>query len=170
MRLIGIPASAVQRAKAKADEMGLLNNSITSGHGSVAGFVGEEVARFVMGGTERNTLDYDLILDDGSRVEVKTKRTKAKPQPHYDCSVAAYNTRQDCDLYAFVRVHSDLKIAWFLGVYPKDAYYRDARFLREGEVDQANNFTVKADCYNLSIDKLYTFSACCQRRDARHKI
>ena len=64
MRLIGIPASAVQRAKAKADEMGLLNNSITSGRGNVAGFVGEEVARFVMGGTEKNTFDYDLILDE----------------------------------------------------------------------------------------------------------
>jgi hypothetical protein len=39
-------------------------------------------------------------------------------------------------------------------VYKKDDYYRDAVALKKGEIDPTNNFTVKADCYNVKISAL----------------
>ena len=55
----------------KATEMGLLHNSILRGGGSVAGFLGEQIAIKAMGGKWDNSFDYDIILDDGRKVEVK---------------------------------------------------------------------------------------------------
>lgn len=142
--------SAIQ----KAEELPTLKNSITSGEGNLVGFLGEEVAKSVLGGTLSNTYDYDLILGSGKTVDVKTKKTGFEPKPHYECSVAEYNTKQKCDYYAFVRVDDQRDRAWFLGVYEKDAYYRDAKLLKKGDVDPSNNFVVKANCYNLPIHKL----------------
>lgn len=141
-------------AREKAVEMGQLNNSITRGQGNLAGFVGEEIALHVMGGVAANTYDYDLVLADGTKVDAKTKRTSVEPKPHYDCSVAKLNTKQDCDVYAFIRVHNDLHVGWFLGWLTKDEYYAKARYLKKGDVDPANNFKVKSDCYNVSIEEL----------------
>jgi len=154
MQQIAIPLSMLEKARLKAQEMGRLHNSITRGQGNIAGFIGEEVARSVLGGDENNTYDYDLITESGMRVDVKTKRTGFEPKDHYECSVAAFNTKQDCDMYAFVRVHNDLHTAWFLGVYPKKDYFNDAVFLKKGDVDPSNNFKVKADCYNMAIKDL----------------
>ena len=154
MKEITVSKDMVNKARAKATEMGRLNNSITGGQGSVAGFLGEEVARLIMGGSEENTYDYDLKLDNGYTVDVKTKRTTVPPKRYYECSVAELNTKQKCDYYAFVRVYKDLHTAWFLGVYPKSAYYKDATYLKKGDVDPSNNFTVKSNCYNLPISAL----------------
>ena len=154
MQEINVTPEMLMNAMNKSKEMGQLNNSITRGQGNIAGFIGEEVARYVLKGAENNTYDYDLITDKGLRVDVKTKRTSVKPRDYYECSVAALNTKQDCDYYAFVRVHNDMHTAWFLGVYPKESYYQDATFLKKGDVDPSNNFTVKSDCYNLPISSL----------------
>jgi len=159
MKEILITPSMLAKANQKSIEMGSLTNSITDGQGNIAGFIGEEVARQILGGIEKNTYDYDIILDSGIRVDVKTKRTTVKPKEHYECSVAAFNTKQSCDYYAFVRVHNDMQVAWFLGVYPKDSYYKDAKFLRKGDIDPSNNFVVKADCYNLPISSLKEFTS-----------
>ena len=97
----------------KATEMGLLHNSILRGGGSVAGFLGEQIASEAMGGKWNNSFDYDIILDDGRKVEVKTKQTSATPLPHYSCSISNYNTRQKCDIYAFTRVLKDFSKGWF---------------------------------------------------------
>jgi hypothetical protein len=103
----------------KAKEMGRLHNSITKGEGNLSGFIGEAVAQSVLGGELKNTYQYDLVLPSGKTVDVKTKRTTVKPKDYYDCSVAAFNTKQQCDYYCFVRVKEDLSVAWYLGVYDK---------------------------------------------------
>ena len=140
-------------AREKATEMGQLNNSILKGQGSLAGFVGEQVVMKILGGKWENTYDYDINVDN-VRVEVKTKQTTIQPLPHYECSVAAFNIKQNCDAYAFVRVLKDFSIGWFLGVMKKDEFFQKAKKLKKGEVDPSNNFTVRADCYNLRIDEL----------------
>mgnify|MGYP000047004635 FL=1 len=154
MKQITVSQGMIDAAQKKANDMGLLNNSITGGQGSVAGFLGEDCARLILGGTEDNTYDYDIKLKDGRTVEVKTKRTTVPPKRYYECSVAELNTKQKCDYYAFVRVHNDLHTAWFLGVYPKSKYYNDAKYLRKGDIDTSNNFTVKSNCYNMPISAL----------------
>jgi hypothetical protein len=142
-------------ARRKSVEMGQLHNSITRGAGNLAGFIGEEIAAHVLGAMAENTYDYDLVLPDGSKVDVKTKRTSVMPKEHYECSVAALNTKQDCDYYAFVRVLNDLSVGWFLGVYPKEKYYQDANLLEKGDKDPSNGYVVKTSCYNLPISSLH---------------
>ena len=141
------------KAREKAVEMGQLHNSILRGRGNMSGFIGEQVALSILGGEWENTYDYDMKVDN-VRVDVKTKQTSVKPKPYYECSIAKFNTKQDCDAYAFVRVLNDFSVAWFLGVLTKKDYFDKATFLQKGDVDPSNNYTVKADCYNVRIDDL----------------
>jgi len=141
-------------ARDKAVAMGKLHNSIIGGAGNIAGFIGEAIAQQVMGGELTNTYDYDLVLPNGVTVDVKTKQTSVKPLPEYDCSIAALNTKQDCQYYCFVRVKNDFSVGWYLGVYNKQQYMQDAVFMEKGTIDPSNGYVVKSNCYNLKISKL----------------
>lgn len=141
-------------AHQKEIEMGLLNNSITKGKGSFAGFLGEQVVLSLLQGEWDNSYDHDITLKDGTRIDVKTKRTSVAPLPHYDCSVAKLNTKQKCDRYDFVRVRNDSSVGWYLGYLPKEEYFLKAKFLKKGSQDGSNGFTVRSDCYNVSISEL----------------
>ena len=141
-------------ARDKAAEMGKLRNSITSGAGNIAGFIGEAIAQQVLGGKLDNTYDYDLVLEDGTKIDVKTKQTSVKPLDSYDCSIANLNTKQQCDYYAFVRIKNDFTVGWYLGVYEKQQYMLDAVFMKRGTIDPSNGYVVKSDCYNLKINQL----------------
>lgn len=154
---IEITEEMKKRAWRKAREMGKLKNSITDGDGNIAGFLGEEVANQVIMGQITNTYDYDIIEDSGVKWDVKTKRCTSAPKDYYECSVAAFNTKQQCNNYAFVRienVNGKWGRAWFLGAYNKNDYFDDATLLKKGQIDPSNNFKVKADCYNIAISKL----------------
>lgn len=146
-------------ARQKAEEMGKLKNSITEGEGNVPGFLGEFIAAEYLGAEVSNTYEYDILAEE-KRIDVKTKRCTSKPKDFYECSIAAFNTRQECDIYLFTRIlwHKDKpkvwKKGWLLGWLPKEEYFEKATFLKKGQVDPSNNFTVKADCYNLKISCL----------------
>ena len=60
----------------------------------------------------------------------------------------------NCDMYAFVRVKNDLTVGWFLGVKTSKDYFEKARFLKKGDKDGDNGFTVRGDCYNMKISEL----------------
>jgi hypothetical protein len=151
---LSITGDMLVTARDKAADMGRLHNSITRGQGNIAGFIGEDIAQQVMGGVLANTFDYDLILDNGKTVDVKTKQTSVKPLETYDCSIAGLNTTQECNYYAFVRVKNDFTVGWFLGVYDKQQYMIDSIFMKKGTIDSSNGYTVKSDCYNLKINQL----------------
>lgn len=141
-----------------SERLGVLKGSITKGKGNVFGFLGEQIALAVLGGELVNTFDYDLIVSTPSaeklRIDVKTKRTSVKPLPHYECSVADITRKQDCDYFAFARVLDDQTKGWFLGVKNRNAYFDEATYLQRGDKDPSNNFTVKANCYNMAISAL----------------
>lgn len=144
----------VLKARDKSRKMGSLNKSILRGGGNLAGFIGEFVAQVVMGGKIENTFQYDLVLENGEKVDVKTKQTGFEPKPDYDCSVSSESNVQDCDKYAFVRVKNDLTTAWFLGSITKKDFFKKAKHFKKGEIDPSNNYAVKADCWNLKIKDL----------------
>ena len=154
MIALDITDDMVVEARHKMLEMGLLHQSILNGGGTLAGFIGEQVALKVMGGKWLNTYDYDIMLGNGKVVDVKTKQTSVAPMPHYECSVTAKNTMQKCDMYAFVRVKKDLSTAWFLGSKDKTEYFDNAVFKKKGDKDDDNNFVVRSDCYNMAITEL----------------
>tara|TARA_R100000781_G_scaffold73728_1_gene46004 strand:- start:108 stop:593 length:486 start_codon:yes stop_codon:yes gene_type:complete len=141
------------RAREKASKMGILQGSITGGSRNVVGAIGEIIVADSIKAKETNTYDYDLVKD-GLRIDVKTKRCSTTPMPDYDCSVALHGSKQDCDAYVFVRILINLSTAWILGGISKADFYNKATLYRKGQVDPANGFVFKADCYNLSIGKL----------------
>jgi len=150
---IQINSDYMSRAREKASSVGILQGSITGGTSNVVGAIGEVIVADIIGATEANTFNYDLVKD-GNRIDVKTKRCNTKPQSNYDCSVASHGTKQDCDSYVFVRILTDLSKAWILGSITKQEYYAKATRYKKGQVDPSNGFTFKTDCYNLPISKL----------------
>jgi hypothetical protein len=153
---VKITQEMLKSACEKAFDMGKIKNSITNGEGNIAGFLGEEVVKQLLDCEIKNTKDYDLFCN-GLKYDVKTKRCKSEPKPFYECSIAAYNTKQRCDRYIFVRIlfHSDIPVkAWVLGWMNKKEYFKKAHKLNKGDVDESNGFVVKADCYNLPIEDL----------------
>lgn len=143
-------------ARKKAKDLGTLNRSFMGGQGNLVGFVGEEIALKVLGGTFSNiekNIDFDITLENGKTVDVKTKRTTVEPKPSYDCSISTYY-KQKCDYYAFVRVLSDYSHGWFLGLYDSKKYYEDCTFFKKGSKDPSNNFTFRSDAYNMKISEL----------------
>ena len=151
---VSVTASMLLGARTKAVEMGTLRNSIRSGAGNLIGFIGESIVQHVLGGRLANTYDYDLVLPDGTTVDVKSKATSVEPQPHYECSVAALNTKQKCDHYAFTRVKNDMSVGWYLGMIRKQDFYDKAKLFKKGEKIDSNKYVVRSDCYNLSISEL----------------
>jgi len=150
---VKITPSIINRAKKKAATVGNLQGSITGSLSHVVGAIGEIIVADIIGANESNTYDYDLVRD-GERIDVKTKRCNTRPFPHYDCSVAAHGTNQNCDSYVFVRILTDTSRAWILGSIPKPDFYTRATKYKRGDVDPANGFIFKADCYNLPISEL----------------
>jgi len=163
--MIEIEISQEMKNKAwrKAREMGVIRNSILGGGGNIAGFLGEEVANELIGGEINNTYDFDICYSNKSATttyDVKTKRCTSAPKPFYECSIAAYNTKQKCDRYAFVRiewVNRQWKRAWVLGWLSHSEYFDKATALKQGDIDPSNGYVVKADCYNVKISDLRKF-------------
>lgn len=144
----------VNEARQAAADIGRLKNSIEKGGGNLAGCIGEILVRETLGYKKDSTYDYDLRDSEGKTIDVKTKRTTVMPKPYYDCSVAAFNTKQKCDKYIFVRVLNDLTKGWILGEMKKEEYFENARYMPKGKIDPANGFRVRATCYNVAIQDL----------------
>jgi len=90
--------------KDRAKTLPLLNNSIRKGEGVVVAYIGEEVVKRVLGGEIEDTYDYDVVYGNNIKVDVKTKERTVPPKEHYNCTVADFNTKQECNEYAFVSV------------------------------------------------------------------
>jgi len=142
----------------KAQEIGVLHNSIEKGEGNLIGCIGEFVVAQALDADVDNTFDYDLVKD-GKTVDVKTKKSGPKPKGNYEASVADFNTAQKCDYYFFVRVTPRMHKAYVLGFYPKTAFYADSKFHTKGEYDFSNNFKFHADCHNIRHDLLLGWDA-----------
>ena len=151
---VAVTRRMAQDAQRMADEMGALRNSIREGKGNVYGFLGELLFIDLTGAYHNNTYDWDVELADGSTVDVKTKCVTSEPKAHYDCSVAAIGTQQNCDYYAFVRVHKDMTVGWYLGAMTKQEFLTSARFLQAGVPDGDNGWSPTIDCYNVTISDL----------------
>ena len=146
----------VDKAKEKAEEMGVLKHSFMKGTGNVVGFLGEIVVANYLKAEIKNTYDYDLIKNQ-IKIDVKSKRCTSVPKLNYDCSVAAYNTKQKCDYYVFTRILDSLDTAWICGIIKKDDFFKKSTFYRKGYTDTSNMMTFKEDTYNLRICDLIDF-------------
>lgn len=150
---VAITEDMVSSAKERAEKPTVIRSSIPGG-GLLEGFLGEEVANTVLQGAIINTYDYDIVLDAGETVDVKTKRVTSTPLASYSCSVMSMGFNQKCDYYAFVRILKNLKAAWYLGSIKRDDFFNRATFHKQGEYDPTNDYTFRANCYNIPIESL----------------
>lgn len=146
----------IQQARTLADEMGHIRNSILSGRGNLAGFIGEVGVSEALKVTPSNTFDYDLLLPDGRSVDVKTKQTTVPPLMSYDASVAATSDHQKCDLFVFTRLlrEADSLTLYIMGWIPRPDFYLSSTPLKAGWVDPSNGWSVSVDCRNLAYEKM----------------
>lgn len=145
--------------KAKSKKLRKLKNSIRKGNGVILGLLGEEAANKIIGGEVIQDYNYDIMHMDVT-YEIKTKQCSSEPIDSYDCTVSAYNTKQKCDNYVFVRVENKGRIwgrAWVLGWISKEEFFEKAVFLKRGEKSGKNGFYARSDCYNIPISKLNRF-------------
>ena len=168
MKLFSYGVPLLSAAVTRAERMGALRNSITSGQGNLVGFIGEEVFRTIKGGEyspeDGTHYQWDIVTRNGKTVDVKTKSCTGEPEGHYNATVADFNTEQACDIYAFMRVEVGKESgiptgrAWYMGAILKDDFYARSHFWRKGEVDPTSDFgwRFKADCHNLRYDKLWS--------------
>jgi|TARA_R110000824_G_scaffold17005_4_gene69714 hypothetical protein len=170
---LNVTKEMIDSARAKANALGSINNSILKGAGNVAGYLGEEVvasyvkAEVVSNNRGLEKYNHDLLLSGGCRIEVKTKRRTVSPRGYYDVSVARTSKHQQPDTYAFVSLefervtHSHPKKyyglinAWLCGFMPANEYWKRAKLWKSGQIDKTNNFKTHVDMYNLAIEDLY---------------
>jgi hypothetical protein len=153
MILVEIKPEWVEEAKRKSEELGVLRHSFMKGDGNLVGFLGEIMSAKKLKADIKNTYDYDLIKK-GKTIDVKSKRCTSQPKPHYECSVAAYNTKQKCDFYLFTRILNTLDIGWICGIIKKEEFFKWAKLYKKGDIDQRNGLVFKEDTYNLEIANL----------------
>jgi hypothetical protein len=152
-----VSSQAAERARKESLDKDL-NNSIRGKENGYVARLGEMAVAKATGGIIKNTYDYDIILENGIKIDVKTKERTVDPKPHYEVSVADFNTTQKCDAYYFVSVNTKSlpQIVSIVGWISKDDFYKKAKFWREGEIDynSENKFRFRADCYNIQIKDL----------------
>tara|TARA_R110000868_G_scaffold282190_1_gene542406 strand:+ start:224 stop:709 length:486 start_codon:yes stop_codon:yes gene_type:complete len=159
MKIIKISKEQIERAK-KLYPFKELKGSITKGKSNIYGALGEVIIYDINKKNGLNvdfnsTYDYDLIIEN-YKVDVKTKRTTVIPKPNYLCSISAFNTRQKCDFYFFLRINENLKECYLLGYKKKTDFFNHAIFNKKGSLD-VNGWVFKDDCYNLKIEMLNEF-------------
>lgn len=142
-------------------------NSIREGGGTLVGCIGEVILCNVLSGIPVDPNDpynYDISVG-GETFEVKTKECTSTPRPHYFATVAAYNTKQECDYYAFMRVlkrkGGNYEKAWVMGYIPRKEFYDIAVLYKDGDIDPTSPpgyaFDFKADCFNTEYSNLKQF-------------
>jgi hypothetical protein len=141
-------------SRKKGAELGHIRNSITQGGGNLAGFIGEYVSQSVYGGELDNTYTYDLLLSDGRRMDVKTKRTSVEPKMDYKCTVSASQIDYDCDGYIFTRVLNSYSTCWVLGHISKADFLDKSTFHEKGTKDKGTRYTYRVDSYDVPISVL----------------
>lgn len=158
MTKIDITKDHIAEAK-KLYEFGILNNSITEGEGNKAGALGEVVARNFLNAKQKNTFDYDIVLNN-KKIDVKTKRYEPQFTPNlgWNLNIPDFNIDQKCDYYLFIGMSGNYKVAYFYGYIEKENFYKIAKFHKKGELDPTSSFPFHftADCYNILIQELKT--------------
>lgn len=152
---IVISNDLLAKARDKSLEIGELKGSFTKGRGQLYGLVGQELVKQRIGGTGGDTYDYDFLLPNGLRVEVKTKKVGSLPLGHYWCSVPDTSLHQRTDIYVFTRVRDDFSEGWIIGWMTRDEFLLQARHFNKGDKDPlGGKWPFPVACLNVIADSL----------------
>ena len=67
-------------AEKQAKEMGNIAHSITKGQGNIAGFLAELAVAKYYGASQKNTYNYDLVMPNGTTIDVNGMGAKTLQQ------------------------------------------------------------------------------------------
>lgn len=141
--------------------MGTISGSLTKGAGNVIGMVGEILVHKLVGGERVGHLhfDYDILLDNKLRIDVKTILNNFAPQPHYVARVYGSESRKDylatkCDVYFFARCNSTIKRAWIVGWMWADEFIERATFMPKNHVNPDDGRQTYHDEFSVPISSL----------------
>ena len=144
----------LDRATRRAKDMGNLKGSVEKGKGNIYGFLAEEVVSSYLNVPILDDYQYDMIYKD-VKIDVKAQASEFRPLPHYEVTVYDWNTRQECDIYVFVRVDRyKFDKAWIVGWEGKEKYFDRATLYRKGDIDPSNNYRYKDNKWNVEISTL----------------
>tara|TARA_B100000925_G_scaffold290542_1_gene276008 strand:+ start:431 stop:1297 length:867 start_codon:yes stop_codon:yes gene_type:complete len=170
---------AVERAKQHPDRS-RDPSSITRGYGLITGCLGEIIIEdYLLEIAEadndekkdiKSKLQFDIRLNNGTKLEVKSKGQSVNSCPNfYDCSVSAFNSKQQTDHYVFVRIqgrklrksygfdHSQSSKAWICGLIEKEEMINPKRLLKRGTIIENSSYfkyKAKSNCYQIKISEL----------------
>jgi len=144
----------LKEAKRLATEMGAIKNSVMSGQRNFVGFVGEVVVRDLLKCQHKSNKDYDMVLEDGRTVDVKTFSSRMAPQPSFDCNIMKSSTHQKCDMYIFSGYNKDQNKLYVCGYVPREEYYSKAVFRKKGAKDPKNGIIYRSDSYSIPVGYL----------------
>jgi len=115
--------------------------------------------------TADKTTQYDIMLLNTSRVDIKTKERQVMPRSEFDCSIPLYNhEHQNPDYYFFVSLlrdkHSDpddirrFTHAYLLGAVNQSQLNRFGRVIPANTLDEENGMENWTGMINIPIDLL----------------
>ena len=121
------------------------------------GYLGEFIVMEYYGVDDVDDFEYDIMLGN-YKTDIKSISCKFKPPMNY---LAAVNSceidgehRQDADIYVFVRIREDCKIAWLVGFIECERFFEMSKYLKKGETYHKMTFE-KANMNVLPIKDLH---------------
>ena len=113
---VEITREQIKRAKSLYD-FKVLANSIMQGKSNKYGAIGEILAYDYFCKTKEvvfeSTFDYDMIVD-GFTIDIKTKRTTVRPEPHFNCSISNSKSSWFLNLNIFIYTSNNLNSSHFM--------------------------------------------------------
>lgn len=150
-----------RQARAEAKAMGVLRGSIARGRGNEIGMMGEILVHREIGGSRVGDINfaYDIVLPDGTTIDVKTTKAASVPEPHYVARVYGTEASKEklcskCNVYYFVRCNQQMTLATIIGWMPAREFIERALFLPKGSVDPNDGKLSFYDEYVLPISDL----------------
>ena len=158
-------------AQARAEMLGELTRSMRGSQANQVGALGELIGMDYLRSCgveieEVFSTRYDIrVKIDGvwKTLEFKTKERTVPPQPHYDCTVPAYNhDHQRPDFFLFLSLVSSGKSdqitrfsrAFILGSMTWERFQDCAQPWSPAQTDLSNGWTPTIECYNVPISQL----------------
>jgi hypothetical protein len=152
-----ITPAQVTEARDEAQELGVLNGSISHGEGNFKGKLGEIIVRDLLNATRTDDEhNYDLLSSTGLRLEVKTSgTTKNYLDSGYWNRVNCANLRQKCHAYVFCAVNEDTMRAWICGWAWKDEFLSSSTLFKAGYRVPNTGNVMRADSMNIQTGNLF---------------
>ena len=121
------------------------------------GYLGEMIVMEYYGVGDVDDYEYDIVLGD-YKTDIKSISCKFKPPPNYLATVNSCEIegdhRQDADIYMFVRIQEDCKVAWLVGYIECERFFEMSKFINKGETYHGMIFE-KANMNVLPIKDLH---------------